>query len=176
MKIIRRSLFSGAIMGLAATYASKVSARSPSPASDAEDLAVCRDIVVRTSMFMDANDTEHLLPLLTADFEFVRPSTWPNVAFRGHDAFRKVLAERPANFVSRHLFTNMMADRLDSENVRVRSYFTHYNGTRSSADPEAPVPIGTALRSMGEYDDRLRLVGNRWLLARRAGHFIFGGL
>jgi hypothetical protein len=59
--------------------------------------------------------------------------------------------------------------------VCVSSYFTHYSGERAS-DSDDAVPILGALRSVGEYEDHLIRTAQGWLIAKRIGRFIFGGV
>jgi hypothetical protein len=126
-------------------------------------------------MLMDANDADGLVALFTPDLEFVKPSTYPAVSIRGREQLRAVIAGRSPRFVSRHVCTNAIADWLGPDSVRVRSYFTHYSGTLQAGAPGG-LPIAEALRSVGEYDDTLRRTHDGWRIARRVGHFSFGGL
>lgn len=143
--------------------------------AEADILAECRELAVRASMLMDAGEADAMVALYTEDLEFVRPSTWPEVSIRGRTQFRDVIARRPSSFVSRHLFTNMIADRTGPDAVRVRSYFTHFSGTRQDGS-DAALPMDSALRSVGEYDDHIVRLDGEWLIARRTGRFLFGGI
>lgn len=143
--------------------------------AEADILTECRELAVRASMLMDAGEADAMVALYTEDLEFVRPSTWPDVSIRGRAQFRDVIARRSSSFVSRHLFTNMIADRTGPASVRVRSYFTHFSGTRKDGS-EVALPIDSALRSVGEYDDQIVRIAGKWLIARRAGRFMFGGI
>jgi hypothetical protein len=138
------------------------------------DLTACKEIALRASMLMDANDTEGLVALFTPDLEFVRPATYPAVAIRGRPALRDAIVARGPDFVSRHLFTNSLADPLSDGTVRVRSYFTHFSGQRSPGGE--PIPMDHALRSLGEYDDTLVRTLEGWRISRRVARFVFGGL
>ena len=138
------------------------------------DLAACRDLTLRASMRMDANDADGLAALFTPDLEFVRPATYPEVAIRGRAALKAAIAARPPAFVSRHIFSNSVADRLGPDEVRVVSYFTHFSGMRT--DGAAAIPMEHALRSLGEYEDRVVRTPGGWRIARRVAHFVFGGL
>jgi len=145
------------------------------PADAVDDLTTCRELTLRASMLMDANDADRLVALFTPDLEFVKPSTYPEVSIRGREQLRTVIAGRSPRFVSRHVCTNATADRLGPDSVRVRSYFIHFSGTRPVGATGA-LPIAEALRSVGEYDDTLRRTSEGWRIERRVGRFSFGGL
>lgn len=179
MTVSRRKFFAlpaaGGILMAAGSAEAKEKRGTNMTQAEAEILAECRELAVRASMLMDAGEADAMVTLYTEDLEFVRPSTWPEVSIRGRAQFRDVIARRPASFISRHLFTNMIADRTGPEVVRVRSYFTHFSGTRKDGS-EAALPMESALRSVGEYDDRIVWMGGKWLIARRTGRFLFGGI
>ena len=124
-------------------------------------------------MRMDANDVDGTIDLFTPDLEFIRPSSYPDLPIRGHAELRAAMHERPEDFVSRHVCTNQIVDRLDHDRVCVRSYFTHYSGTRE-IESEASLPISEALRSVGEYEDILVRTSAGWRIAKRVGRFVFG--
>ena len=177
MKLPRRGLWSAALAlagaplaGQAADRASRVAPAAPLDA----DLAACREVTLRASMRMDANDADGLMALFTPDLEFVRPATWPEVVIRGREQLKAAIAARPPGFVSRHIFSNSVADHVGPDEVRVVSYFTHFSGTRT--DAAAAIPMDHALRSLGEYEDRVVRTPDGWRIARRVARFIFGGL
>ena len=135
----------------------------------------CVDAVTRASVLMDAGEADALTELFTEDLEFVRPSTYPEVAIRGREQFRQALAERDPRMVSRHVASNIVAIRTSETEIVVRSYFTHFRGYRDVGS-QVPIPLADSLRSMGEYEDSFVQVGDRWLIARRVARFLFGGL
>jgi SnoaL-like protein len=182
MGIDRRTFW--AMGAFASTIAPSLAIAAPAPISYSEGemttedraiLADCRDVALRASMLMDANDADRLVALFTEDMEFVKPSTYPEVSIRGRAQFRAIIATRPAGFISRHICTNAVADRTGADSVTVKSYFTHFSGTRPPGSGAA-LPIADALRSVGEYEDRLVRTTGGWLIARRTGRFMFGGL
>lgn len=142
--------------------------------SDQPVLAACIDICVRATMHMDHGDAPAMAELFTDDLEFVRPSTFPNVAIRGRGELLAAMAARGSDSVSRHVASNFVATRIAHDVVTVDSYFTHFRGNRTPA--ATPVPLADALRSIGEYRDRLAFRDGRWRIARREARFIFGGL
>jgi hypothetical protein len=170
---VRRRVSGLLTLGGLATLSAGAARADPERASD--DLVTCRELTLRASMLMDANDAEGLVALFTPDLEFVKPSTYPEVSIRGREQLRAVIAGRSPQFVSRHVCTNAIADRLGPDSIRVRSYFTHFSGTRPVGATGA-LPIADALRSVGEYDDTLSRTGEGWRIARRVGRFSFGGL
>ena len=171
---VRRRVFNLLSLGGLAALGGAGAARAR-PERALDDPAACRDLTLRASMLMDANDADGLVALFTPDLEFVKPSTYPVVSIRGRDQLRAVIAGRSPQFVSRHVCTNAVADRLGPDTIRVRSYFTHFSGTHPSSAVGA-LPIAEALRSVGEYDDTLSSTGEGWRIARRVGRFSFGGL
>ena len=177
MKLPRRGFWGAALalasLPLAGRAADAAPGGAAAQAPDA-DLAACRDLALRASMRMDANDADGLVALFTPDLEFVRPATWPEVVIHGRAQLKAAIVARPTGFVSRHIFSNSVADRVGPDEVRVVSYFTHFSGTRTQG--AAPIPMDHALRSLGEYEDRLVRTPDGWRIARRVAHFIFGGL
>lgn len=176
MTLPRRGLWIPSMMLAAAAGLPRSAWGRPRPAPDAldPDLAACRELVLRASMRMDANDAEGLASLFTPDLEFVRPATYPEVTIRGRQALRDAIAARPATFVSRHLFSNSLAERVSADRIRVVSYFTHFSGQRGDADQ--PIPMEHALRSLGDYEDTVVRTSEGWRIARRVARFVFGGL
>lgn len=142
---------------------------------DPEILTICKEVALRASMFMDASDADGLVSMFTEDLEFTIFWTAPEGAMRGREELRGLITRRSKDAVSRHVCTNAIADRVAKDEVRVRSYFTHYKGS-GVPDATGALPLAGALRSVGEYDDRVVRVGDRWLIARRKGRFVFGGL
>jgi hypothetical protein len=135
----------------------------------------CLDVTIRASMLMDAGDYEALVGLLMPDFEFVRPSTFPEVSIKGALELHAAMCARPSHFLSRHVCTNQVVDLTSDKLARVRSYFVHYSGMQVSPSQE-PIPLTEALRSVGEYDDTVVQTAQGWRIARRVGRFIFGGV
>lgn len=142
-----------------------------------EDAAIraCKNVTLRASMLMDADDCDALIALCTSGFEFVRPSTFPDVSIKGAEALRVAMRARPAGFVSRHICTNQIVELSGETVATVRSYFTHYSALRTTSANGA-VPIAEALRSVGEYEDVVVRTAQGWRIARRTGRFIFGGV
>jgi hypothetical protein len=173
MTVARRGLWAAAAaaVGLGATRGAR--AAGP-PRREADDLAACRELALRASMLMDANDGPAMAALFTPDLIFIRPTTWPQATIRSRDALVAAIAARPAGLVSRHLLTNLLATRLDSDTVQVRSYFTHFSGT-GPPDALGALPLAGALRSLGEYEDQMVRTAAGWRIARRVGRFAFGG-
>jgi hypothetical protein len=148
-----------------------------SPDDDAERalLTACERIILQAALLMDSNRAEELVALFTKDCEFVRPSTYPDVAIRGRAEFREVIEARDPRMVSRHVSTNIVARRTGPAEIAVHSYFTHFRGYRDIGS-DTPIPIVDTLRSMGEYHDLLIPVGREWQIRRRVARFIFGWL
>jgi hypothetical protein len=137
-------------------------------------LLICKDVALRASMLMDGGDANGLAALFIEHLEFVKPSTYPEISIRGRDQLRKLILGRPSTFVSRHVCTNAIADQLSPDKVRVRSYFLHFSHSEPNSS-ERP-PMSEVMRSLGEYEDLLVKDGERWLIARRTGRFVFGGI
>ncbi|WP_176594232.1 nuclear transport factor 2 family protein [Sphingobium sp. EM0848] len=135
----------------------------------------CIQTVTLASVYMDANDADALVQLFTEDLEFVRPSTYPDVAIRGRSELHAVVTERDPCMVSRHVASNIAPRRVDDRHIVVKSYFTHFRGWRD-VDSIQAIPIDDTLRSMGEYEDSFVLIEGKWLIARRVARFLFGGL
>jgi SnoaL-like domain len=144
-------------------------------AADKEAFDACIHAVTLASVYMDANDADALVQLFTEDLEFVRPSTYPDVAIRGRAELHATIAERDRRMVSRHVASNIAPRRVSEDRITVKSYYTHFRGWRDVGSDE-PIPIADTLRSMGEYEDHFVRVGREWLIARRVAKFLFGGL
>lgn len=172
MKLPRRGLWAPSMLLAAAAVPRRAQAGAAPGAED--DLAACRELVLLASMRMDADDADGLAALFTPDLEFVRPATYPAVVIRGRQQLREAIRARPAGFVSRHIFSNSVAERLSPDRVRVVSYFTHFSGQRE--DGERPIPMEHALRSLGDYEDTVARTADGWRIARRVARFVFGGL
>ncbi|KEQ53905.1 nuclear transport factor 2 family protein [Sphingobium chlorophenolicum] len=143
--------------------------------ADMKAFDACARIVTLASLHMDANDADALVRLFTEDLEFVRPSTYPDVAIRGRAELHAAIAERDRHMVSRHIASNIAPYRVSADRIVVKSYFTHFRGWRDIGSDE-PIPITETLRSMGEYEDHLVCADGEWLIARRVAKFLFGGL
>lgn len=143
--------------------------------ADREAFDACARTVTLASVYMDANDADGLVQLFTEDLEFVRPSTYPDVAIRGRAALHSAITERDRRMISRHIASNVAPRRLSDDRVVVTSYYTHFRGWRDVGSEE-PIPIADTLRSMGEYEDHLVRIDGEWLIARRIAKFLFGGL
>jgi hypothetical protein len=119
MTLPRRRLWIPMLAGVASLGRAASAREADAAAPREQDLTACKEIALRASMLMDANDTEGLVALFTPDLEFVRPATYPAVAIRGRPALRDAIVARGPDFVSRHLFTNSLADPLSDGTVRV---------------------------------------------------------
>jgi hypothetical protein len=132
------------------------------------DTVQIADLIARIAYTSDvAEEVEDYLALMTDDVEFHFPDN-PSVALKaasyiGRDEVRRGVVTRRGKGLqgpgshTLHVTSTVFVDILDEGTANASAYWCYYAETNRN-------PV---LRSMGQYDNRLRRVGDSWRLARR---------
>lgn len=135
--------------------------RQPDTQDDAA-LRECERATLQFMMYFDAQNYNEAAKLFAPDGVWHRLEA----AVRGRDDFMRQMSTRSPGIFVRHVITNLLAQRIDTETVRVSSYVTVY---RQDFTGEVVTPA--ALHSpvaMGRYTDVFRHIEGRWLLHEKS--------
>lgn len=138
----------------------------------------CQRLSLELSRHFDACDFDSAALLFTDDGEFVRPSTYPHHPVRGRKAIQELGATLPPGMrsASRHVCTNFIVDILAPDAAVCRSLFMRFGDNRPPEDRHAALPILEALRSIGEYEERMVRTSEGWRIQSRIGRFVLGSV
>jgi hypothetical protein len=90
----------------------------------------------------------------------------------GKAAIRRFLAQRPVNLRSRHVFTNIAIEVVDSDHARGITYLTLYRHVGDESLAPGPIEFeGPA--GIGHYEDELVRTTDGWRFASRKLQFAF---
>ncbi|WP_042364640.1 nuclear transport factor 2 family protein [Streptacidiphilus neutrinimicus] len=128
----------------------------------------CERVVVEFVHRLDLGEPGSVAELFTEDGAW----HWPDGERRveGREALRAYFAGRPADRLSRRLMTNILVTVESPTTARAVSYLTTYRVdgyTGGMIEPRLPANVG-------HYEDTLRKVDGRWLIAVRTVQLAFG--
>ncbi|MEU8768239.1 SnoaL-like domain-containing protein [Streptomyces sp. MnatMP-M77] len=129
----------------------------------------CERLVVEFVRRLDLGEPGDVAELFTPDgvWEWAEGDR----RIEGREALRGYFGGRPADRLSRRLCTNILVTLTSASTATASTCFTTYrvDGHRGGMlPPRLPVQVG-------RYEDTLRKVDGRWLLAARALFLDFGG-
>ena len=130
--------------------------------------ATCQQTVMRFFSALDGGRLDDVANALAEDGVWHRQGA----ALQGPSAVRAALATRPPGRVTAHLVQNLVVD-LESETDALVHYMvlTYRYDAPNGAPGVAPL---VAPLSIAAYDDRMRRVGDRWLVKERRSRVVFG--
>ena len=108
----------------------------------------------------------------------MRPSTCPYHPLKGREAIRELGAKLPPAMLSgsRHVRSNFIVDVLSPGSAVCRSLFMRFGDNRPFAERQVALPMTEALRSAGEYEERMVRAREGWRIRSRVGRFVLGSV
>ena len=155
---------------------------APHPAlstTSQRDIAwVCERLSLQVSRLFDQCDFAGAAMLFTQDCEFVRPSTYPHGALRGRQAIREIGLALPPSMRSgsQHVCSNFIVDALSDTEAVCTSLFMRFGDHRQLSERTTALPVHDHLRSVGAYDETMRLTSEGWRIHARIGRFTHGSV
>ena len=134
--------------------------------------AGCHEAVIRFFAALDAGRLEAVAAAMAVEGVWHRQG----VALHGPSGVAAALASRPAGRVTAHLVQNVVVDLdLDDHDEAALHYLVlTYRHDAPASVPAGPAPLDRPL-SIAAYDDRLRRVGDDWLVLERRSRVLFAG-
>jgi 3-phenylpropionate/cinnamic acid dioxygenase small subunit len=129
-----------------------------------DDYAQIQQLYSRYNLTLDEKRQDDWLDCFTSDGA-VEGANFGR--FVGREQLKHFLAKYRADthmFQMRHVVTNMLLD-IQGDNARGSCYILHYRTHRGH----------TELIAIGRYDDQLRKVDGKWLLAERKAFWDYSG-
>lgn len=137
----------------------------------------CRDCIVRAGAALDAGDYDAFTRHFTNDATLMRPNA---AVLKGHDDILASYRAKAPGRRTHHLITNIVVDLQSSTTAYASSVVLLWSATtdklaanRDDTATDAPYGLRADARQLlGEFEDRLEMQENDWLIKARTSRFV----